>query len=92
MKMNEDFNSVDELSKFENVGITPKAAKAIIAAIVRSRAGLATKADVKNLKNSVDDLRNLMLWLFAVFGGLVMGVMALQWRTTSQILQVLLGS
>jgi hypothetical protein len=73
------------------LGISAKATKAIIKAIMRSRVGLATKADVNDVKNSVDELRSLMLWSFALFGGLVIGMMVLQWRTTSQILQVLLG-
>ncbi len=53
MKMKEDFNSVDELTKFEKLGVPSEIAKAIVAAIMRSRAGLATTADVKESANNV---------------------------------------
>ena len=70
MKMNEDFNSVDELSKFENIDVSPEVAKAIVAAIMRSRAGLATKADVKesaaNVTASVTAI--LKAYVTKVFG------------------------
>ena len=106
METNENFNALDELTELEKIGFSPATAKGIIKAIESSRADSVTPALEKyvtraitesndhlrtELKGNIAVLRNLVYWLFTVFGGFILGALALilDYLPTSQ---ALLGS